>query len=351
MVAFFYALFLLHLLYMQTLHFSFIIPVYNRPEEIKELLESMVNIEGINDTEIVIVEDGSTQKSDFIVKDFQDKLDISYFFKPNSGPGDSRNYGMQKAKGNYYLILDSDCILPKHYLNVVKKSLNQDFVDCFGGADKSHTTFSNLQKAIDFSMTSFITTGGIRGSKHAVNKFQPRSFNMGISKKAFTASGGFGRIHPGEDPDLTIRLWKLGFKTKFIENAYVFHKRRISFKKFYQQVHKFGKVRPILNKWHPETSKITYWFPTVFCLGLVLAIIMSIFKNYWLLLAYAFYFLIAFLMCLFQKKNIIVAIMSLLAICIQFFGYGYGFLKSYFYIHVLGKSPEKQFPKLFFKVN
>jgi glycosyltransferase involved in cell wall biosynthesis len=334
---------------MNNLNFSFIIPVFNRPQEIKELLESMVVINGIDKVEIVIIEDGSTQKSDEIINTFKEKLTISYYYKENSGPGASRNYGMQRAKGNYFIILDSDCILPKQYLDEVQSSLNTKYVDCFGGPDSSHKSFSNLQKAIDFSMTSFITTGGIRGHKNAVNKFQPRSFNMGISKKAFIASGGFGRIHPGEDPDLTIRLWKLDYKTKLIDKAYVFHKRRISFKKFFQQVNKFGLVRPILNKWHPKTSKITYWFPTVFCIGLIIAIIVSLNKRLELLYGYLLYFIVAFLVSFFKTKKLIVSLLVIPSILIQFLGYGYGFIKSYFWIHIMNKIPEEKFPKLFFK--
>ncbi len=222
------------------LNFSFIVPVYNRPNEIDELLHSLSNLIGDIPFEVVIIEDGSTITSKAVVEKFITTLNISYYFKANSGPGDSRNFGMRKAKGNYFIILDSDCILPKQYLKKVLKSLTENFVDCFGGPDAAHKDFTTLQKAIDFSMTSFITTGGIRGSKHAVNRFQPRSFNMGLSKAAFEASKGFGNIHPGEDPDLTIRLWQLGYQTKLIEDAFVYHKRRISWSKFYTQVYKFG---------------------------------------------------------------------------------------------------------------
>ena len=199
-------------------------------------------------------------------------------------------------------------------------------------------------------MTSFITTGGIRGNKNSVGKFQPRSFNMGLSKKAFQDSKGFGRIHPGEDPDLSIRLWNLGYKTKLIPEAYVYHKRRISWNNFYTQVNKFGMVRPILNKWHPSTKKVTYWFPTLFCLGLLFAVICFAFGIKWLLLAYGMYFTIAFVLALFSTKSLIVSILAIPAILIQFFGYGYGFLKSTFAVSVLNKNPEAHFPKLFFKL-
>ena len=246
------------------LSFSFIIPVYNRPNEIKELLDSLRLQTYDQPFEVVIVEDGSTISSEEVIGEYVDYLSISYYKKANSGPGDSRNYGMAKAKGSYFIVLDSDCILPPQYLKEAEKSLKDDFVHCYGGPDAAHESFSTVQKAINYAMTSFLTTGGIRGGKRAVDQFQPRSFNMGISKEAFENVGGYGNIHPGEDPDLTIRIWNKGYRTKLISEAFVYHKRRIDWNKFYIQVNKFGMVRPILNKWHPETKKVTYWFPTVF---------------------------------------------------------------------------------------
>lgn len=331
------------------LQFSFIIPVYNRPDEIRELLQSFMSLKTDVFYEIVIVEDGSTLTSKDVVESFKSVLNISYFFKENSGPGDSRNYGMKHAKGNYFIILDSDCILPENYLNEVEISLNTDYVDCFGGPDAAHESFNNLQKAINFSMTSFITTGGIRGRKNSVGKFQPRSFNMGISKEAFEASNGFGNIHPGEDPDLSIRLWDLGYKTKLISEAFVYHKRRISWSKFYNQVYKFGMVRPILNLWHPNTKKIAYWFPTLFCLGFIVSIGLFFLNIKWGILIYMLYFVVAIIMALIATKNVWVAILSVFAIIIQFFGYGQGFLRSTLAVAFLKKDPETCFPQLFFK--
>lgn len=334
---------------METIDFSFIIPVYNRPNEIKELLESFLNFEGQHTYEIVIVEDGSTETSESVVELFNNQLDISYYFKQNSGPGDSRNYGMQKAKGNYFIILDSDVLLPANYLNEVKTFLEASYYDCFGGPDAAHSSFSNLQKAINFSMTSFIATGGIRGGKQKnIEDFQPRSFNMGLSKKAFLASGGFGKIHPGEDPDLSLRLLKLGFKTSLIETAFVYHKRRVSWSKFYKQVHKFGMVRPILNQWHPDSKSIVYWFPTVFSLGFMISIVMAIFQIHLLLYFYELYFATAFILALISNRSLSVAFQALLAIIIQFFGYGYGFSKSTFKLVILGRKPKECFPQLFF---
>ncbi|WP_300021021.1 glycosyltransferase [uncultured Maribacter sp.] len=330
------------------LSFSFIIPVYNRPNEIKELLDSLRLQSYDNTFEVVIVEDGSTISSEEVIGDYVDYLAISYYKKPNSGPGDSRNYGMARAKGNYFIVLDSDCILPPQYLVEAEKSLRDNFVHCYGGPDAAHESFSTVQKAINYAMTSFLTTGGIRGGKKAVDKFQPRSFNMGISKEAFENVGGYGNIHPGEDPDLTIRIWNKGYKTKLISEAFVYHKRRIDWNKFYIQVNKFGMVRPILNKWHPETKKITYWFPTVFCLGLLGSIILAIAGFMEPLYFYSLYYLLLFIDALRKTSNLKVAFLSLVATAIQFFGYGYGFLKSTLYINFSSKKPEEIFPKLFF---
>lgn len=330
------------------LQFSFIVPVYNRPDEIQELLQSFVEQKD-QSFELVIVEDGSEKTSESIVKGFNDKLDISYFIKKNTGPGDSRNYAMKKAKGNYFIILDSDCILPSSYFTEVKKELNNEFVHCFGGPDKAHESFSVIQKAIDFSMTSFITTGGIRGRKNHLDKFQPRSFNMGLSKEAFLKTGGFGTIHPGEDPDLVFRLWKVGYKTRLFEKAYVYHKRRISWKKFNIQVSKFGMVRAILNKRHQGTAKLTYWFPTFFLIGFLVASALFYVGYSLPLIFFGIYLGLVFLTSIFQTKNILVAVYSIFASLIQFFGYGWGFLKSTILVNFSKKQPEELFPKLFFK--
>jgi glycosyltransferase involved in cell wall biosynthesis len=334
---------------MNNLQFSFIIPVYNRPNEIKELLESFLNLTADFNFEIVIIEDGSSETSKSVIEDFSTQLNISYFYKDNSGPGDSRNFGMTNAKGNYFIILDSDVILPADYLVNVNTSLEVRYYDCFGGPDAAHSSFTNLQKAINFAMTSFLTTGGIRGGNENIKDFQPRSFNMGLSKKAFQDTKGFGKIHPGEDPDLSLRLQKLGYKTSLIKTAHVFHKRRISWSKFYKQVNKFGMVRPILNNWHPKSRSIVYWFPTVFSLGLIIALFLLVFNIKIFAYCYAAYFSIAFIVSAVSNKSIIIAFQSLLAICIQFYGYGYGFLKSTLKLMLSNKKPEHLFPKLFFK--
>jgi len=331
------------------LSYSFIIPVYNRPQEIKELLESFTQLEDQDDYEIVIVEDGSTQTSETICKSYSNQLAISYYKKENSGPGDSRNYGMKRANGNYYIILDSDCILPPHYLNTIDTYLAGEFVHCFGGADTDHQDFSHLQKAINYTMTSFFTTGGIRGSEKSISRFEPRSFNMGLSKEAFEQTGGFSKIHPGEDPDLSHRIIKAGFKTTFIPKAFVFHKRRISWNKFYTQVKKFGLVRPILNSWHPQSSKFVFWLPSVFVFSVIVLFLLSILLNKIFMLPVLLYMLLIFIDSTSKNKSLTIGFLSVVAMFIQFFGYGMSFFKSNFYINILKRDPEKQFPKLFFK--
>ena len=201
--------------------FSIIIPVFNRPEEIKELLNSLTTQDYQEKFEVIIIEDGSTLSCEQEVENFKNKLDISYYLKYNSGPGDSRNFGMNLAKGDYFILFDSDCIIPTNYLTLVSQSLKNNYVDFYGGSDKADLNFSDIQKAINFAMTSFLTTGGIRGGSEKLNKFEPRSFNMGLSRKAFEQSKGFKNIHPGEDPDLSIRLWNLDFMSKLIPEAFV----------------------------------------------------------------------------------------------------------------------------------
>ncbi len=333
---------------LDSITYSFIIPVFNRPEEVKELLESFVNLEFNDKYEIVIIEDGSKETCEHIITDFNSKLNISYFFKENSGPGQSRNFGMQKAKGNYFIILDSDCILPSHYLKTVDDFLNKDFYHCFGGADAASKDFTSLQKAINYTMTSFFTTGGIRGNEKSVQKFEPRSFNMGISKEAYIKTDGFAKIHPGEDPDLSQRILKEGYKTIFIPNAYVYHKRRISWNKFYQQVYKFGLVRPILNNWHPDSAKITFWFPSLFLLFVLVSFILGFCVNNFFLIPLVFYTSLIIIDSSIKNKSLKIGISSGIALYIQFIGYGLAFIKSNFFINILKRDPKKQFPNLFF---
>ena len=330
--------------------FSIIIPVHNRPDEIKELLESLAISEYNSPFEIIIVEDGSSITCKQEIEVFSDQLNIRYYYKENTGPGDSRNFGMRLAKGDYFIIFDSDCIIPKEYLTEVENELTDNYVDCFGGSDAALESFSDIQKAINFAMTSFITTGGIRGGSEKITKFQPRSFNMGISKIAFESSNGFGNIHPGEDPDLSIRLWKLGYETRLFPKAFVYHKRRIDWNKFSIQVNKFGKARPILNSWYPEYSRLTYFFPTIFVIGVYFSIVFLAFGYTLPIVSYIFYFLLILVTATVQNKSFKIGYLSLIAVFKQFFGYGNGFLESYIKVILLKQKPEIAFPELFFNV-
>lgn len=334
------------------LRFSFVVPVYNRPEETRELLGSLSCMHFGEPFEVVIVEDGSRVTSEAVVREFQDRLQIAYFKKENTGPGDSRNFGMQKASGTYFLLVDSDCILPPEYLQQVSDALGREYLDCFGGPDDAHPSFNALQKAISFTMTSVLTTGGIRGKKIA-RSFQPRSFNMGLSREAFEASGGFGNIHPGEDPDLSLRLKNLGYALGFIPGARVYHKRRIDFPSFYRQVHKFGLTRPILNRWHPGSARISYWFPSLFLGGLFVAICLPMGwhdPRAWspAILAGA-YLLAVGAGAAIKTRNFRAALLAPVAVMVQFTGYGLGFLKSTILLTFSRKKAEDLFPRLFFK--
>ncbi|GGE30535.1 glycosyltransferase [Psychroflexus planctonicus] len=332
--------------------YSFIIPVFNRPDEIDELLSSLINQNLQIPFEVVIVEDGSTKTCDHIIKKYNSKIQIHYFQKENTGPGDSRNFGIKNANGNFFLILDSDVILPANYLQNIDSFLKKNTtIECFGGPDLAHVNFSNLQKAIDFTMTSFLTTGGIRGNKRQIQQYEPRSFNMGISQNVFRLTNGFTNIHPGEDPDLSIRIQKLGFPTVFLPNAGVYHKRRISWYKFFQQVYKFGLVRPILFKKHKSSFKLSYFFPSIFSIGLLCSFLLLFIGYPALFFLFLLYMLCLVLVSFMKYKSVTISLFVILAVTIQFVGYGFGFLKSIFYFHLLNYKPQKQFPFLFYKGN
>lgn len=328
------------------LKFSIIIPVYNRPSEIEELLESLTQQNFKDEFQILIVEDGSEVSSEVVVNAYKDKLNIDYYKKENSGPGLSRNFGMQKAIGNYFIILDSDCILPETYLPEVKNGLINNFTDAYGGPDASHQSFTSIQKAINYAMTSLLTTGGIRGKKTSVDTFQPRSFNMGISKEAFQITKGFGSQRFGEDIDLSLRLREHNFNTQLISEAFVFHKRRTTLKQFFKQTFNFGAARPILNKQHPNTSKMTYWFPSLFVVGLVCSVVFLLMGYPYFLWFYGIYLSLIFIDSFLQNKNSVVAGLSIITTLVQFLGYGLGFLRSNFRL-LMGKSITATFPKMF----
>lgn len=334
------------------LQLSIIVAVYERQDELTELLTSLSKQTNQN-FEIIIVDDGSKNKLDAVCAKFQDQLNIKYYYKSNSGPGKSRNFGMEKANGNYFIFLDSDTIIPPTYIQSVFDELTTNFVDAFGGPDDADESFNDYQKAITFSMTSFLTTGGIRGGKKQVSKFQPRSFNMGISRKAYDATGGFAAMRIGEDPDLSMRIWENGFETRLFQNSKVIHKRRTSLKKFAKQVYQFGVARPILNQLHPNYVKPTFWFPSLFFLGTLFAftttILGFIFKDYQLILFipiifWMIYMLLIFVFATIRFKSIKVGILSMQTTLIQFFNYGFGFLESQIKLNVLKKDPKKAFP-------
>ncbi|MCF6180941.1 glycosyltransferase [Lutibacter sp.] len=312
------------------IQFSIIIPVYNRPQEIEELLNSLTKQSYKKEFEVIVVEDGSTRSSKEIVEKYTKNLNLNYFFKQNTGAGLSRNFGMQHATGNYFIIFDSDCIIPENYLKEVDSVLNQNYTDAFGGADAAHKSFTAIQKAINYSMTSFLTTGGLRGNKKSIHKFQPRSFNLGISKKAFEITKGFSAMRIGEDIDLTFRLWENNFETQFIEKAFVYHKRRVSFSQFFKQVFAFGKARPFLNKKFPKTAKLSFWFPSVFMLFLLFSVISIFFGNLIFSNFLWAYFILIFLDSFYKNKSLEVAFLSIVSTIIQFAGYGSGFLVGVF---------------------
>ena len=313
--------------------FSLIIPVYNRPDEIKELLESLMIQSFQQGFEILIVEDGSEQNSESIVNNFQKiatnrSIELRYFLKQNTGAGMSRNYGMQKATGDYFIILDSDIIVPEKYLEIVDQSLSKNYTDTFGGPDAAHKSFSPTQKAINYVMTSFLTTGGLRGGKKPQTNFQPRSFNMGISRLAFEKTNGYSNRKIGEDIELSFRLKEMEFNSQLIPDAYVYHKRRSTFRQFLKQTNNFGKERPLLNKQFPHTKKITYWFPTVFIVGFWSSFILLFWNCYIPFILMCVYLLSIFIHATIQNRSIKIGILSVWATLIQFTGYGLGFLKS-----------------------
>ena len=326
---------------------SIIIAIFNRKDELFELLNSLSH-QTDKDFEVIIVDDGSKIALLPTVQLFESQLDIKFFRIDNSGPGLSRNYGAKRAKNDWLVFVDSDVIVETDYIENIKKNLTENPCDAFGGADKAHKGFNLMQKAISYSMTSVFTTGGIRGKKSAVTKFQPRSFNMGVNKEIFLKVGGFSEMRIGEDPDLSMTLWENGYTTLFYDNIGVYHKRRTDFGKFSKQVYQFGCARPILNHRHPKYTKLTFWFPGVFLLGYMVGIIhYFVWGNGLILALYGLYTFLVLFHALVVTKNISIASMAVISTYIQMFSYGYGFLKSWFRINILKQSPREAFPKHF----
>lgn len=326
---------------------SIIIAIFNRKDELFELLNSLI-AQTDKDFEVIIVDDGSFVDLLPTVETFKEMLNIQYFKKANSGPGLSRNYGANRAKNDWLVFVDSDVIVEKDYIENIKKNLENTDCAAFGGADKAHKGFNLLQKAISYSMTSVFTTGGIRGSKKAVTRFQPRSFNMGVNKEIFLKIGGFSEMRIGEDPDLSMTIWENGYQTAFFDDIGVYHKRRTDLGKFSKQVYQFGCARPILNQRHPDYVKPTFWFPTLFLLGYVAGILeYFLLQKGFVLACYGFYTLVIFLHALYLTKNIAIAAQAIITTYIQMFSYGYGFLESWIKLNLMKMKPEDAFPKHF----
>lgn len=306
--------------------YSVIVPVYDRPDEMAELLESLTH-QNFIDFEVLILEDNSPRKSDVLAKEYSTRLSIKYFFLPGTDRSYRRNYGMQHAKGEYFILYDSDCVIPSGYFDAVEAALKEDPADCFGGPDNADDSFSDMQKAVNYSMTSFFTTGGIRGGAKQMEKFNPRSFNMGISRKAFEVTGGF-RSMIGEDIDFSLRVRQAGMEVRLYRNAFVLHKRRVNLRKFYKQVNTFGKSRIVLTKAHPGSLKVVHLLPVAFVLGHVLLLVLAILWSPWWLLFIAFYILLLFFDSLRKNKSLKIALMSVVTAYTQLCGYGMGFLEE-----------------------
>lgn len=327
--------------------FSIVIPVYNRPDEVDELLHSLT-LQRYTDFEVIVVEDGSTISCKDVVDRYATSLDIHYFSKPNSGPGQSRNYGAERSKGEYLIILDSDCIIPEGYFEAIEKELQTAPADAFGGPDRAHESFTRTQKAINYSMTSFFTTGGIRGGKKKMDKFYPRSFNMGIRREVYEALGGFSNMRFGEDIDFSIRIFKGGYSCRLFPDAWVYHKRRTDLRKFFKQVHNSGIARINLYKKYPESLKLVHLLPAAFTIGVTIFIVGAIFCPY-SLLPIGCYALLVFLDASIQNKSLIIGLLSVAASFVQLIGYGAGFLRAWWQRCVLGKDEFSAFNKNFYK--
>lgn len=348
--------------------YSIIVPVFNRPDEVDELLSSLLN-QTFTDFEVLIVEDGSQKPCDEVCNKYADRLDLHYFMKPNSGPGQSRNYGAERAKGEYLLILDSDVVLPKGYLNAIEEELKREPADAFGGPDAAHESFTDTQKAISYSMTSFFTTGGIRGGKKKLDKFYPRSFNMGIRRDVYMELKGFSKMRFGEDIDISIRIFKARKRCRLFPEAWVWHKRRTDFRKFYRQVYNSGIARINLYKKYPESLKLVHLLPMVFTVGVIFLVLLlciglffsfapslssaskaiGIFLCICAIIPILLYSLLILLDSTLQNKSIKIGFLSIRAAFVQLMGYGFGFLEAWWKRCIKGKDEFAAFEKNFYK--
>ncbi len=328
--------------------FSVVVPVYNRPDEISELLETLV-VQTYKDFEVVIVEDGSTIPCKKEVMAFSDQLDIKYFVKENEGQGFARNHGYAKASGDYLIVFDSDCLIPDHYLQTVQESLQDHWVDAYGGPDAFHASFTSLQKAISYTMTSTLTTGGLRGGKVRISGFHPRSFNMGISREVFEKTKGYRIPFMGEDMEFSQRIIDHGFKTALFPEALVYHKRRTSLGKFSKQLRYFGRARVNLSRFHSRQLKPIHFLPIVFSLGTLMAVLLTILRfslGYLGVGMLMIYLLAVAVGGLFKTKSVGAALLIPPVILIQFFSYSYGLI--YEWIRKLrGIDPNTRYIELY----
>ena len=345
------------------MRYSVIVPVFNRPDEVGELLASLTT-QTFTDFEVVIVEDGSTNTCKSVCDGYSGTLDLHYFNKDNSGPGQSRNYGAERARGDYFLILDSDVVLPEGYLQAVDDELRREPADAFGGSDRAHPSFTDTQKAISYAMTSFFTTGGIRGGKKKLDKFYPRSFNMGIRREVYQALGGFSKMRFGEDIDFSIRIFQGGYRCRLFPEAWVWHKRRTDFRKFFRQVFNSGIARVNLYKKYPESLKLVHLLPSVFTVGTIALVLTSAVgrvlmhyagtqRYYWLCAApwlpILLFCLVILIDATIRNKSLKIGLMSVGASFVQLFGYGCGFISAWWKRVVRGKDEYHAFDKTFYK--
>lgn len=311
--------------------FSIIIPLYNRPQEIDELLHTLTQQTYLQ-FEVIVIEDGSTLDAKDIVDSYADRLDIHYYFKENGGQGFARNFGFERAKGDYFVVFDSDCLIPIDYLEIVKNYLLEHQLDAYGGPDGAHPSFTPVQKAISYSMTSPFTTGGIRGNKKHIGQFHPRSFNMGISREVWERTGGFILTRLGEDIEFSIRIQSMGFKIGLIPDAIVFHKRRTDLRQFYKQLHFFGRARINIYKHFPSELKIVHFFPAIFTLFLIVSLILNVFFHplaEFCNTLIAIFILLIFFHSWKVNKSAKVAFLSIAASFVQLIAYGLGFMQDF----------------------
>ena len=329
------------------MRYSIIVPVFNRPDEVDELLESLCH-QDVKDFEVIIVEDGSEKPCKDVCDKYANILDLHYYFKENSGPGQSRNYGAERANGEWLIVLDSDVVLPKDYLRNVESGMRNE--DAFGGPDASHPSFTPIQKAISYSMTSFFTTGGIRGGKgKKLDKFFPRSYNMGIRREVYQELGGFTKMRFGEDIDFSYRIIEAGYKTALIPEAWVWHKRRTDFRKFFRQVYNSGIARINLEKRHPGTMKLVHLLPTVFTVGVLGCLLLAPFCYGLTLLPLMLYCLLILADSSRQNSSLWVGLLSIPAAFTQLMGYGFGFIESWWKRCVLKQDEFTAFENNFYK--